>query len=90
MKRPVAVLIGIGVLALAHHALAWSLDRMELVERLLSPSLDAAAALPLALALYAIRLGLVFVAPGLAVVAAATLALRALMRAAPAAGSARR
>ncbi|UJR86441.1 Hypothetical protein I5071_85360 [Sandaracinus amylolyticus] len=66
MKR---VLVGIALLAITHEALAIALDRADLIERLLSPSADALIAIPFALALYAIRLLLLFVAPGLVVIA---------------------
>ncbi|WP_053237125.1 hypothetical protein [Sandaracinus amylolyticus] len=68
MKR---VLVAVVVLAIAHEVLAIALDRADLIERLLSPSVDALIAIPFALALYAMRLVLFFVAPGLVVIALA-------------------
>jgi len=63
-------LIATLVLLLAHELLARALDRLDLIERLLSPGLDALIALPFALVLYAIRLALVFVAPAVVAIAA--------------------
>jgi hypothetical protein len=67
-------LVAVLALVLAHELLAKGLDRLELIERLLSPGWDALIALPLALVLYAIRLALLFVAP----LVIALLAIRAL------------
>jgi hypothetical protein len=83
VTRPFAVLGLLGALALAHELLAAALDRAELVELLLSPSLDALVALPLALLLYALRLGLLFLGPGIALLALAAIARRAVVRDAP-------
>jgi len=71
-------LVALGGLAVLHDLLAIALDRAGLIERLLSPH-DASALLAVAaaLALYALRLSLVVVAPGVVV---ATLALWALQR----------
>ncbi|MDB4931008.1 MAG: hypothetical protein JWM10_3492 [Myxococcaceae bacterium] len=61
-KQAAALLVAIA----AHEALARALAAAGLVERLLSPSGPGAAlALVAALALYGLRLGLLFVAPGL-------------------------
>jgi hypothetical protein len=53
------------VLTLVHEALAYGLDRAELIERLLSPG-DPTVVLVLLLgmAFFALRLGLLFVLPG--------------------------
>jgi hypothetical protein len=53
------------VLALLHEALAYGLNRLELIERLLSPG-DPGVVLVLFLgvAFFALRLGLFFVLPG--------------------------
>lgn len=52
-------------LALTHEGLAYALDRVELIERLLSPG-DPSVLLVLLLgvAFFALRLGLIFVLPG--------------------------
>lgn len=63
-------LITTTVLLLAHELLVRGLDRLDLIERLLSPGLDALVALPFALALYAIRLVLLFIAPSAVAIAA--------------------
>jgi hypothetical protein len=55
----------LALLALAHEGLALLLDRAELIERLLSPGPAALVALPAAALLYVLRLGLVFLGPGL-------------------------
>lgn len=59
--------LGIATLAIAHDLLALGLDRLGLVERLLSPSgLDALLALIAALVLFGLRLSLLVLAPALA------------------------
>lgn len=63
-KRVAAVALA----ALGYEALVLGLDRVGLIERLLSPSgAGAVVALVAALAMYALRLALIFVAPGLVV-----------------------
>lgn len=58
--------LAIASLAILHDLLALGLDRLGLIERLLSPSgLDAVLALVAALVLFALRLGLVVLAPAL-------------------------
>ncbi|EYF02212.1 Hypothetical protein CAP_7355 [Chondromyces apiculatus DSM 436] len=60
------VLAAAAILLALHVALAFALDTLGLVESLLSPSgLRALAVLPLVLGLYAVRLALLFVMPGL-------------------------
>lgn len=58
--------VAASVLALlAYHALVLALDRIGLIERLLSPSgAGVVLALVAALVMYALRLALIFVAPG--------------------------
>ncbi|TAK23705.1 MAG: hypothetical protein EPO40_26740 [Myxococcaceae bacterium] len=58
--------VAASVLALlVYEALVLALDRMGLVERLLSPSgAGVALALVAAVSMYALRLALIFVAPG--------------------------
>lgn len=71
-KRSLAIVAAIG----AHEALARGLDRAGLVERLLSPSgAGAAVVLVAAAAMYALRLGLLFVVPGVVVARAVNAAL---------------
>jgi hypothetical protein len=58
--------LAIASLAIAHDLLALGLDRLGLVERLLSPSgLDAVLALIAALVLFGLRLALLVLAPAL-------------------------
>jgi len=53
---------------LVYEALVLALDRMGLIERLLSPSgAGVAVALVAALSMYTLRLALIFVAPGVVV-----------------------
>lgn len=60
-KRVAAWLVAL----LAYQALVLVLDRIGLIERLLSPSgAGVAVALVAALVMYALRLALIFVAPG--------------------------
>jgi len=61
--------VAASVLALlVYEALVLALDRMGLIERLLSPSgAGVALALVAALSMYALRLALIFVAPGVVV-----------------------
>lgn len=65
LRRFARLALSVAVLALVHEALAWWLVEIGLVARLLSPAPDAAflGAALLALAFYALRLGLVLVAP---------------------------
>lgn len=57
--------VSIAAAIVLHELLARGLDRAGLIERLLSPSgAGAVAALVAAVVLYALRLGLLFVAPG--------------------------
>lgn len=57
--------LGLVALVVAHEALARGLAAAGLIERLLSPSgAGAVVALVAAVAMYALRLGLLFVAPG--------------------------
>lgn len=65
MKRAARHVMAILLAIALHEALARGLAAAGLVERLLSPSGPGAAlALVAALALYGLRLGLLFVAPG--------------------------
>ncbi|MFO0713576.1 MAG: hypothetical protein U0353_27235 [Sandaracinus sp.] len=77
--------LSIASLAIVHDLLALALDRLGLVERLLSPSgLDVLLALGAALVLFGLRLTLLVVAPalvlGLAGAWLTTIALRSLAR----------
>ncbi len=63
-KRALTIIAAI----VLHEALARGLDRAGLIERLLSPSgAGAAVALVAAVVMYALRLGLLFVVPGVVV-----------------------
>lgn len=66
MNKPLASLAGLTVALLAlHEALAYGLDRAELIERLLSPGDPSViVALFLGVAFFALRLGVLFVLPG--------------------------
>lgn len=64
-RREARLWAAVAVAVALHAALARALDRAGLVERLLAPSgAGAAVAAVAALALYGLRLGLLFVAPG--------------------------
>lgn len=79
-RRAFAMLLALGV----YLALVQVLDRVGLVERLLSPSgAGVALALVAALAMYALRLGLIFVAPGVLLAWGLTAAFEAWRRARP-------
>lgn len=78
-----------------HELLARGLDRAGLIERLLSPSgVGAVVALVAAVALYALRLGLLFVVPGVVlarlVIAAYSASSRARSRASSASAASAR
>lgn len=93
-ERTWMVLAGTGLcvasLAIAHVLLALALDRLGLVERLLSPSgLDAVLALIAALVLFGLRLVLLVLAPALLLgLVGAWLTTLTLRRSHPAAGRA--
>ena len=77
-RRAVAMALALGL----YLALVRVLDRVGLVERLLSPSgAGVAVALVAAIAMYALRLGLIFVAPGVLVAWGLTEAVEAWRRA---------
>lgn len=76
-RRAAAMALALG----AYMALVRLLDRVGLIERLLSPSgAGAALALVAALAMYALRIGLIFVAPGVVVAWGVTAAIEAWRR----------
>lgn len=66
MRRGVIGLAVLAALAIAHELLARALDGAGLIERLLSPGPETLIAIPAALLLYALRLGSIFVGPGVA------------------------
>ena len=66
MKRPIVKLMVLSLVLIAlHEALALGLDRAELIERLLSPGDPSViVVLFVGVCFYALRLGLLFVLPG--------------------------
>lgn len=74
MRAGVLGLSTLAALAIAHGLLARWLDDAELIERLLAPGPDALVALPAALVLYALRLALMFVGPGAALISVLAIA----------------
>lgn len=66
MKRSITRLAGLSIALIAlHEVMAFGLDRAELIERLLSPGDPSViAVLFVGVCFYALRLGLLFVLPG--------------------------
>ncbi len=82
MKRSVTRLAGLSLALLAlHEGMALGLDRAELIERLLSPGDPSViVVLFVGVCFYALRLGLLFVLPGVWLFALIRAALAALNR----------
>ncbi len=74
------ILVALFVLALVHELLARWLDGAELIERLLAPGPGAVIAIPAALVFYVLRLGLVFLGPGIALASVVFIAVDAWTR----------
>ncbi len=74
MRRGALGLAALAVMAVVHELLAWALDSADLIERLLAPGPEALIAIPAALLLYALRLGLLFVGPGVALLCVLSIA----------------